>query len=91
MFKSNMIWVNRYSKRFFCKPSYKEQINACCCRHVVFESIEIECYKEQINACCCRPSIKDLKLERCYKEQINACCCRHGLVKMENILVIRNK
>ena len=69
MFKSNMIWVNRYSKRFFCKPSYKEQINACCCR----------------------PSIKDLKLERCYKEQINACCCRHGLVKMENILVIRNK
>ena len=47
MFKSNMIWVNRYSKRFFCKPSYKEQINAC--------------------------------------------CCRHGLVKMENILVIRNK
>ena len=32
MFKSNMIWVNRYSKRFFCKPSYKEQINACCCR-----------------------------------------------------------
>ena len=33
MFKSNMIWVNRYSKRFFCKPSYKEQINACCCRH----------------------------------------------------------
>ncbi len=28
MFKSNMIWVNKYSKRFFCKPSYKEQINA---------------------------------------------------------------
>ena len=69
MFKSNMIWVNRYSKRFFCKPSYKEQINACCCR------------------CGCNFPYISI----CYKEQINACCCRHGLVKMENILVIRNK